>query len=60
MIVKCSMCGREMQSYPFSSVMTCVKCTLDTKFEKIGVFKNISREEHERELQLDNIGVPVE
>ena len=59
-MVKCSCCGKEMNDYPFSSVTTCIKCTLDNKFECLGTFKRISREEHEIELQLDNIGVGIE
>jgi len=61
MTVECSICGKEMQDYPFTTVTTCIKCTLDTQFESYGTFKSITREDHERELQLDNekIGVGI-
>jgi len=33
--VHCSTCGKEMQAYPFKSAKTCIKCTLETKFDKL-------------------------
>ena len=35
MTVECVGCGKEMPSFPFSTVETCIKCTLETKFDKL-------------------------
>jgi uncharacterized OB-fold protein len=41
MTVKCEKCGKEIKSYPFPFVNLCLKCTLDTNFESLGVFGEV-------------------
>jgi NMD protein affecting ribosome stability and mRNA decay len=40
MTVTCKKCGKELDSYPFESADLCLKCVLDTKFQKLGVYSN--------------------
>ncbi len=61
MSVACVTCGKVMKSYPFTTVKTCIKCTLDENFQALpvrGILKNrdvvlaipIDRDEHQRDM----------
>lgn len=39
MTVTCENCNKEMESYPFSFSKLCLKCVMETKFEKYGEFR---------------------
>jgi len=40
MTVKCDRCGKELQEYAFSHNKLCLKCTLDTEFDRLGSLLN--------------------
>lgn len=38
MKLECERCKRELSEFPFQNSKLCIKCTLDTKFQNVGVY----------------------